>query len=128
MPRYRNPNAPYWKTLEQAERSMIEYALDQAGSIKEAARLLGVVPDHLSRRCVALGVKKIPDRLVQQKAMEWRDRAEAAEAKLRDAAKKAAKPAKVAAPPPAPTSIPDPQPADKLQKPKLVVVRKEDEK
>lgn len=56
MPKRRNKNAPYWTMLRQAERQIIEYALQQGGTITKTASLLGINTGYLSQRVRALGV------------------------------------------------------------------------
>lgn len=57
MARKRNPNAPYWLTLQNTEKSMIEGALKETGgSFSRAADILGVNRAFLQRRAAFLGV------------------------------------------------------------------------
>jgi hypothetical protein len=49
-------NVPYYRTLRQAEKSMIEYAVQCAGSLRKAAPLLGISESFLITRAKKLGV------------------------------------------------------------------------
>lgn len=54
--RRKDENSPYERTLRHAEKQMIEFAVEQAGSLRAAAPLLGVSPAFLITRAKALGV------------------------------------------------------------------------
>ena len=53
----RNDQAPYWIQLREAERRIIEFALEHGRSLRQTALLLGVSPNFLSERTRELGVK-----------------------------------------------------------------------
>jgi len=103
MPKRKNEDAPYWRTLRKCETDMINYALEQAGSIRKAAKSLGVSESFLIVRVKKLGCKRP---MTAQDQAAWKARAKAAEAKARqqdqqsESKKKAAakKPAKKAKP------------------------------
>jgi hypothetical protein len=81
MPKRKNDDAPYWVTLRKCETDMINYALEQAGSIRKAAKSLGVSESFLITRVKTLGCKR-PE-LPGQSKEDWKNRAKAAEAKTR---------------------------------------------
>jgi len=52
----KNPDALYWKTLNMAEKHMLLFYLQHAGTLTHAATLLGVTKAHVSRRAKVLGI------------------------------------------------------------------------
>lgn len=58
MPRRRNDNSPYRRQLLQAEKRMIEYAIECGGSLRQAAVLLGVSESFIIGRAAKLGCKR----------------------------------------------------------------------
>lgn len=56
MPKKRDMNAPYWQQLREAERRIIEYALEHGGSLRGTAAILGISSNFLSERARELGV------------------------------------------------------------------------
>jgi hypothetical protein len=52
----RDDQAPYWRQLRAAERSIIEYALGHGRSVLNTANLLGVSPNYLRLRIQRLGI------------------------------------------------------------------------
>ena len=56
MPKRRNENAPFWVQMRQAERSIIEFALEHGQTVKRTAALLGISPNYLSERLHHLGI------------------------------------------------------------------------
>lgn len=98
MPKRKNDDAPYWRTLRKCETDMINYALEQAGSIRKAAKSLGVSESFLIVRVKTLGCRR-PQPTTPQTKEDWKNRAKAAEAQNRQqkqegAAKKRATTAK----------------------------------
>jgi hypothetical protein len=59
--RKKNENSAYERTLRHVEKQMIEYAVQQAGSLRAAAPLLGVGVSFLITRAKALGVTGKPE-------------------------------------------------------------------
>jgi hypothetical protein len=56
MPKRRDENAPFWTQMRQAERRIIEYALEHGQTLKKTATLLGISPNYLSERTRELGI------------------------------------------------------------------------
>jgi len=56
MPKRRNENAPYWQQLREAERRIIEYALEHGQTLRGTASILGISPNYLSERTRELGI------------------------------------------------------------------------
>lgn len=56
MPKRRDEGAPYWVQLRQAERSVIEFALEHGKTIRGTAAILGISPNFLSERVRELGI------------------------------------------------------------------------
>ena len=52
----KNENAPYWVMMRKAEREIIEWGVEQAGTFRQAAILLGIHPSHIYKRCRILGI------------------------------------------------------------------------
>lgn len=86
MPRRKNENSAYHRTLLRAEKSMIEFAVQQAGSLRAAAPLLGVSVSFLITRAKKLGVGGKKDEGLTKD--QWKARAKSAEAKNRESKKK----------------------------------------
>ena len=61
MPAVRNPNARYWKSMRAAERKIIQYYLDEAGNVPDAAVLMEMDKAWLYRKLRALGIPKPED-------------------------------------------------------------------
>jgi hypothetical protein len=56
MPKKRDEDAPYWVQLRQAERSIIEFALEHGQSVRGTAALLGISANYLRERTRELGI------------------------------------------------------------------------
>jgi hypothetical protein len=56
MPKRRDENAPYWVQLREAERHIIEFALEHGGSIRGTAAILGISPNYLRERTRELNI------------------------------------------------------------------------
>lgn len=56
MPKRRDENAPYWMQLREAEKRIIEYALEHGRTIRGTAAILGISPNYLSERTRELGI------------------------------------------------------------------------
>jgi hypothetical protein len=54
-----NPDALYWVTLREAEKSMLVFYLENCGTLTGAAKALGVGQPFISKRCIALGIDPI---------------------------------------------------------------------
>jgi transposase-like protein len=89
MPKRKNDDAPYWRTLRKCETDMINFALEQAGSIRKAARSLGVSESFLIVRVKKLGCKR-PTPPGTQTKDDWKTRAKSAEAQVRQKKQEAA--------------------------------------
>jgi len=57
MPRRKDDQAPYWIKLAELERSMMEEAIAAAGSLRQAAQVLGVSEGMLIARSKQLGCR-----------------------------------------------------------------------
>lgn len=57
MPRKVNPDAPYWRHVREAERSILTYTLDNAESLTQVALLLGVSKAFIIEKAQELGIK-----------------------------------------------------------------------
>lgn len=82
MPK-RDFNVPYWSQLREAEKRIVEYAMEHGRTVKRTAQLLGVKTSFLNLRVQVLGI--VPPRDVDIA----RDRTANARAAL--AAKRAAR-------------------------------------
>lgn len=51
----RNPNAPYWIMMEEAERRILRGALAQGVTVEGAARMLGIAAATFLRRVYEIG-------------------------------------------------------------------------
>jgi type IV secretory pathway VirB10-like protein len=56
MPKKRDEDAPYWVQLRQAERSIIEFALEHGQSVRGTAALLGISANYLRERTRELNI------------------------------------------------------------------------
>ena len=56
MPKKRDEDAPYWVQLRQAERSIIEFALEHGQSVRNTAALLGISVNYLRERTRELNI------------------------------------------------------------------------
>ena len=85
MPRRINEDGPYWMALRKAAVNTIEFALEQAGSIRGAARLLRVSESFLIEKVNELGLPKPRPDAHNKNAtkVDWRKRAKRAEARLK---------------------------------------------
>jgi DNA-binding NtrC family response regulator len=52
----RDENAAYWVMLRKAEREIIEWAVGETGSFRQAAIFLGIHPSYIYKRCKRLGI------------------------------------------------------------------------
>lgn len=51
-----NLDSPYWVTLREAERRMLQGAYEQAGSVADTAKLLGVDYQMVRKRMKLFGI------------------------------------------------------------------------
>jgi hypothetical protein len=56
MPKKRDEDAPYWVQLRQAERSIIEFALEHGQSVRGTAAILGISANYLRERTRELNI------------------------------------------------------------------------
>lgn len=56
MPPKNNLNARFWQAMRAAERKIIEYYLNEAGSVRDAAKLMEMDKAWLYRKMRTLGI------------------------------------------------------------------------